>query len=33
MEMGKKIDMSNWMLYTKMKAIIANAGEEGHIFA
>ena len=28
-----KFDMSNWMSYTNMKASIAHAGEEGHIFA
>ena len=25
--------MSNWTSYTNMKESIANAGEEGHIFA
>ena len=28
-----KFAMSNWTSYTNMKASIANAGEEGHIFA
>ena len=29
----QKISMSNWTSYTNMKASIANAEEEGHIFA